>query len=147
MTTLSGTPANKLRGRVGILFSGMVTTISSPLWAASVGDTGVAPVSLARLASDSGPRELATKTLWPRAARRRVRALPIWPAPIMPTFMVDSFGGAAPQRKLASDARQQRLGALMGSGAIPRPLQAATLGVTRPELAGRRRQARPALME
>jgi hypothetical protein len=58
-----GTPANKSRGRLGMFFCGIVTTTTSPLRAASSTVTGVAPVSAARSARVSGPREFATKTL------------------------------------------------------------------------------------
>src|SRR4051795_12961493 len=65
----------------------MVTTTSSPFRAASATGTAVAPVSAARSASVSGPRELATRTSCPSARRRRVRVPPIWPAPMMPILM------------------------------------------------------------
>src|SRR4051794_15201185 len=67
----------------------MVTTTTSPDRAASATVTAFAPVSAARSASVSGPRELATATSCPSAFRRRVRVPPILPAPMMPIFMFD----------------------------------------------------------
>ena len=63
-----GTPANRSAGRLGMFFSGMVTMTTSPARAASSTVTALAPVSAARAASVSGPRELATETSCPSAA-------------------------------------------------------------------------------
>src|SRR3984893_8279658 len=86
-TTLFCVSANKSRGRSGTFFSGIVTTTTSPNLAASLTDTGFAPVSAAKSASDSGPRELATATSCPKAVKRWVRVPPICPAPIIPIFI------------------------------------------------------------
>src|ERR1700732_1543072 len=91
----------------------MVTTIRSTPRTASGTDTAVAPVSAAKSESVSGPREFATKTLCPSAARRRVSVPPIWPAPMIPIFMFASYGWIAEatggSRKVASsDVAQSR---------------------------------------
>lgn len=53
----------------------------------------IAPVSLARTASDAGPRELETDTSCPSSVSRRVRVPPICPAPMMPIFISAPLGG------------------------------------------------------
>ena len=73
-------PSNKPAGRSGMFFRGMVTMARSRPRAASFTVTAVAPVSAAKPASDSGPRELATATLCPSVVRRRVRVPPMLPA-------------------------------------------------------------------
>src|SRR5262249_51973594 len=73
----------------------MVTMTRSTPRTASGTETAVAPVSAARPESVSGPRELATKTSCPKSVRRRVSVPPIWPAPIMPTFIaLDPYQGS-----------------------------------------------------
>src|SRR3954466_11801324 len=79
----------------------MATTTSSPLRAPRAPGPAVAPVSAARSASVSGPRELATKTSCPSARRRRVRVPPIWPAPMMPILMSASQGSWFDEASLA----------------------------------------------
>src|ERR1039458_2298003 len=82
-----GNSGKQIGWQVATFFWGIVTMTTSPLRAASVTETGVEPVSRAKPASVSGPLELATKTWWPSAVKRRVRVPPIWPAPMMLIFI------------------------------------------------------------
>ena len=78
-TQLHNPGANKPSGRTGTLVSGMATTTTSAPRTAPPGVAGVAPVSAARSASVTGPRELATETSCPMAVSRRVSVPPMWP--------------------------------------------------------------------
>src|SRR5205809_6007160 len=96
-TVLSGTFAKRSFGSVGMFFTGIETITTSPARAASLTVTAVAPVSVARSARVSGPRELATKTSCPSDLKRRVSVPPMWPAPIIPILMpppVSQLNGA-----------------------------------------------------
>ena len=57
--------------------------------AASWRVTGVAPVFSAKSCRVSGPRELATNTLWPSLVRRPARVPPMLPAPMIPMFIAE----------------------------------------------------------
>ena len=85
-TKFAGAFINNPFGSWGILPSGIVTTTKSRPRGASDTGTGLAPVSFARSARVAGPRELATTTSCPRRVKCRVRAPPIFPAPMIPIF-------------------------------------------------------------
>jgi hypothetical protein len=90
-TTSAGTSAKRSCGRSGTFFCGIVTIATSPACAASATVAGCAPVSRARSASDSGPREFAIQTSYPSDVRRRASAPPMFPEPMIPIFMRRSF--------------------------------------------------------
>src|SRR5207253_11237953 len=99
----------------GIFRSGIVTITTSPRRAASVTLTGVAPVSCARAARVSGPLELATNTLWPRALKRRVSEPPMGPAPMMPIFVFARFLTVTDCQRLTGEAQKGKAEAGRGS--------------------------------
>ena len=69
----------------------------------------------------AGPRELATRTSWPAAVKRRVRLPPMLPAPMMPIFMSAPVGVGRRRRRGAamSGVRPVSANARVG-GSLPR---------------------------
>jgi hypothetical protein len=86
-TTLSSTPANRFFERSLTAFVGIETIMGSAALAASVTETGVAPISAAKTVRVSGPLELAINTSWPSFASLLASPRPRAPAPMTPILI------------------------------------------------------------